>query len=551
MSPPGAAAGHSRLRRGPMAHTLGALAREIAERTPNAPAIFYGGGVISYSQFYAESVRAAKALLALGIRRGDRVGVLLGNCPEWLVMCFGALHIGAIFAPMNTWHKETELSWAIRHGGLRVLVSAAHFIKTDYTAVFKTLIPELSRALPGELRADLFPELRALAFVGTPPPGALSWHGLLDLGSAVSDEAFTAANEAVTRNDVAFVLYTSGSTAEPKGVLLQHGYTIENGFDMGERRLVNSEDRLWIGTPLFYSLGSVNAMPVALTHGASIVLQDYFEPGAAIDLVRRTGATVYYGTGNMSRAILDHADYAQRKIATLKKGNAGTYPEYKRMTLIEMGISLASSAYGLTESYGNATVSMGDDPIETKIATNGRPLPGFELLIVDPSTRQPVRQGETGLILLRGHVAKGYFQNPAETERSFGSDGFFDTGDLGRLDVEGRLIFHSRIKEVIKSGGINISPLEVEQLLALHPHIREAFVVGVPDRVRGEIIVAFCDVTGKISEQEVRDFVKERAASFKVPHHVLFRNEAQLPRLATGKVAKFRLVQDAMAELGL
>jgi len=551
MTPAGAEAGNPLLSCAPASRTLGGLIKEIAERSPNAPAIFYGDGVISYSEFYAQSVRAAKAMLALGMRRGDRVGVLLGNCPEWLVMCFGALHIGAIFAPMNTWHKGTELSWAIRHGGLRVLVSAAHFIKTDYTAVFKNLIPELSHAYPGELRADAFPELRALAFVGEPPPGALSWQGLLDLGSAVSDDAFAAATAAVTRDDVAFILYTSGSTAEPKGVLLQHGHAIENGFDMGERRLVTSEDRVWIGTPLFYSLGSVNAMPVALTHGASIVLQDYFEAGAAIDLVRRTGATVYYGTGNMSRAILDHADYAQRKIATLKKGNAGTYPEYKRMTLIEMGISLASSAYGLTESYGNATVSMGDDPIETKIATNGRPLPGIELRIVDPSTRQPVRQGETGLILLRGHVAKGYFQNPTETERSFGSDGFFDTGDLGHLDAEGRLIFHSRIKEVIKSGGINVSPLEVEQLLAQHPHIREAFVVGVPDKVRGELIVAFCDANQKISEQEVRDFVKERAASFKVPHHVLFRNEAQLPRLATGKVAKFRLVQDAVAELGL
>jgi fatty-acyl-CoA synthase len=506
--------------------------------------------VISYGQLYAESVRAAKAMLALGVRHGDRVGVLLGNRPEWLVMCFGAMHIGAVFAPMNTWYKEAELSWALRHGGVRVLVAAAHFIRTDYTAIFNKLAPELRHAHPGELRATAFPELGALAFVGAPPPGSMSWQALLDLSSGVSDAAFAAATGAVGRDDVAFILYTSGSTAEPKGVLLQHGHVIENGFDMGERRFVNGDDRVWIGTPLFYSLGSINAMPVALTHGASIVLQDHFEAGAAIELVRTTGATVYYGTGNISRAILDHPDYVHSKIATLKKGNAGTYPEYKRMTLVEMGISLASSAYGLTESYGNATVSMADDPIEAKIATNGRPLPGIELLIVDPVSQRPLPHGETGLILLRGHVAKGYFQNPAETARSFRPDGFFDTGDLGHLDADGRLIFHSRIKEVIKSSGINVSPLEVEQLLAQHPHIREAFVVGVPDKVRGEVIVAFCDVTRKINEQEVRDFVKERAASFKVPHHVFFRSEVQLPRLATGKVAKYKLVEDAIAELG-
>ncbi len=536
---------------GPRSRTLGGLLKEIADLTPNAPALFYHGDVISYAQLYAESVRAAKAMLALGIRRGDRVGVLLGNRPEWLIMSFGAAHIGAVFAPMNTWYKQTELAWAIRHGGLRLLVSASRFIKTDYAALFNLMIPELRRATPGSLRAESFPQLTALAFVGPAPDGALSWDGLLNLASSVTDAAFQAATAAVTPDDTAFILYTSGSTAEPKGVLLQHGHAIENGFDMGERRFVNAQDRVWLGTPLFYSLGSINAMPVALTHGASIVLQDHFEPGAAIETIRTTGATVYYGTGNMTSAMLDHPDYEQRKIATLKKGNAGTYPEYKRMTLVEMGISLASSAYGLTESYGNATVAHADDPIEAKIATNGTPLPGTELLIVDPTTQRPLAQGETGLILLRGHVAQGYYQNPQETQRSFRADGFFDTGDLGHLDPAGRLIFHSRLKEVIKSGGINVSPLEVEQLLAQHPHIREAYVVGVPDKTRGELIVAFVDAKQKVSEAEVREFAKERAASFKTPHHVLFRTEAQLPRLATGKVAKYRLVEDAIAELGL
>jgi fatty-acyl-CoA synthase len=535
----------------PASRTIGGVLTEIAQHTPTAPAVFYHGGIITYAQLHAESVRAAKAMLALGVRRGDRVGVLLGNCPEWLVMFFGAMHIGAIFAPMNTWYREAELSWAIRHGGLRLLVSAAHFIKTDYAELFKRLLPELRHAAPGQLRTAAAPALRAVAFVGAGPPGAMSWNELLDLGSAVSEATFATASCAVTRDDVAFILYTSGSTAEPKGVLLQHGHTVENGYHMGERRFVNSDDRVWIGTPLFYSLGCVNAMPVALTHGASIVLQDYFDPGVAIELVRTTAATVYYGTGNISRALLDHPSYAYRKVATLKKGNAGTYPEYKRMTLVEMRILLASAAYGLTESYGNATVSMADDPLEVKIATNGRPLPGTELLIADPTTRQPLQQGETGLILLRGHVAKGYFQNPGETERAFQADGFFDTGDLGHLDAEGRLIFHSRIKEVMKVGGINVSPLEVEQLLAQHPHIREAFVVGVPDKTRGEIIVAFCDVIRKVSESEVREFVRERAASFKVPHYVLFRSDTQLPRLATGKVAKYRLVEDAISELGL
>jgi fatty-acyl-CoA synthase len=533
----------------PRSATLGSALRAIAERTPRQPAILYRGETISYAQLHADSVRAAKAMLSLGVRRGERVGVLLGNRPEWLVMCFGAAHIGAVFAPLNTWYKQAELAWAIRHSGLRMLVSAATFLKQDFAATLAQLIPELRQAEPGALSARGFPNLSALAFVDRVPAGALGWNEFLTLGAGVADATFEAAAAAVAPEDAAFILYTSGSTAEPKGVLLRHGSALANGFHMGERRFVTGEDRVWLGTPLFYALGGINAMPVALTHGAALVLQDYFEAGLAIETIRSTQATVYYGTGNVSRAILDHPDYQQRKIGSLKKGNAGTYPEYKRMTLIEMGISLASAAYGLTESYGNATVSMADDPIETKIATNGTPLPGTELVIVDPATQRPLPRGETGLILLRGHIAAGYFANPVETQRVFRPDGFFDTGDLGYLDDGGRLVFHSRIKEIIKSGGINVSPLEVEQLLVQHPQIRDAYVVGVPDSIRGEIIVAFVAASRKIGEAEVREFIKDRAASFKVPHHVLFRTEAQLPRLATGKVAKYRLVEEAIAEL--
>jgi fatty-acyl-CoA synthase len=221
------------------------------------------------------------------------------------------------------------------------------------------------------------------------------------------------------------------------------------------------------------------------------------------------------------------------------------------MTLVEMGVKLACPAYGLTESYGNATVGMADDPLEVKLQTSGRPLPGVELLIVDPATSAPLAQGQVGLVLLRGFTTPGYHGSAEETRKALRPDGFFDTGDLGSLDREGRFVFHARLKEVIKSGGINVSPMEVEQLLVQHPHVRDAHVVGVAHPVRGELIVAFVDADCVLPERELRDFVKELAASFKAPHHVLFRTEAQLPRLASGKVAKHRLVEEARQELGL
>lgn len=522
----------------PAARTLAGVLDEVAAVQPQQAAVFYRGTEISYAELRTDARRAANALLALGVRRGDRVGLLLGNQPEWLVVCFAAAYVGATLVPLNTWYKRDEIAWTLRHARVSVLVAAASYLRQDYRA--------LLAGIAGEV-----PDLRALAFVGAPAPGALSWSDLLRSGSSVSEEVLAAAAAAVSPEDHAFVLYTSGSTAQPKGVLLRHRGVIENCYEIGARRLLTSQDRVWLGSPLFYGLGATNALPAALTHGAALVLQDHFEAGLAIAAIAASQATVWYGTGNMARAILDHPSYSRRKLATLEKGNAGTAAEYKRLTLVEMGISLATPAYGLTESYGQCTGGLPDDPLEVKLHTNGRPLPGFRLSIVDPRTREPLPVGETGLVLLRGHTTDGYLDNPAETAKALLPDGAFDTGDLGHLDSEGRFVFHSRLKEVIKSGGISVSPVEVEQLLAAHPDVADAYVVGVPHPDRGELVVAFVVARSPLSESGLRDYVKERAASFKVPHHILFRSEAQLPRLAGGKVAKHRLQEAALAELGM
>ena len=527
------------------------MVEEKALAAPARPAIFFQDRTISYGELLERSIEAAKALLALDVKAGDRVGALLGNDPDWLVMALAAAMIGATFVPLNTWYKKNELGWTMRHCGLSVIVTARQFLKTDYGRLFSELIPELEAAAPGRLAAPGFPALRALVFIGETPRGGLAWPAFLKGGEPVTSASLAAARAKVDPDVTAFVLYTSGSTAEPKGVMLTHRGVVENGFDLGQRRAIVADDRVWLGTPLFYALGATNALPAALTAGAALVLQGAFEAGAAIDVIERTQATVYYATGNMSRAILEHPDYAQRRIASLKKGNAGTVAEYKRLTLVEMGITGAVPAYGLTETYGNATVGLPDDPLEIKLNTNGRALPGMEIAIVDPATGAPLPRGETGLVLVRGYTTPGYLDNPVETAKVLRPDGFFDTGDLGSLDEEGRMIFHSRLKDVIKSGGINVSPVEVEQLLAAHPDVRDAHVVGVADAVRGELIVAFVDAVNPVSERSLRDYVKERAAAFKVPHHIFFRREDQLPRLASGKVAKYRLAAEAREELGL
>lgn len=523
----------------PAAKTLADVLAEHAAANPNRLAILRDDRSFSYGDLLARTAQSAKALLSSGVRRGDSVGVLLGNEPEWIILALAASMIGAVCCPLNTWYKKNEILWTMRHGGVRLVISAAQFLKTSYEAMFS------------ELREDGALGDTEIVFVDATKPGATSFDAFLRRGDAVSDAELAAVRAGVSPDSAAFVLYTSGSTAEPKGVVLNHRGVVENGYDMGTRRGINGDDRVWIGSPLFYGLGATNALPAALTHGAAIVLMGSFEAGGAIASIQRSQATVFYGTGNMTRGMYDHADYEQRKIATLQKGNAGTVAEYKRLTLVEMGIKGAVPAYGLTETYGNATVGSCDDPIELKIAANGAPLPGMEVIIVDPVSGVRLPQGETGLVLIRGHTTPGYLNNPAETSKALRPDGFFDTGDLGSFNSDGHFVFHSRLKEVIKSGGINVSPVEVEQLLASHPDVRDAYVVGVGDPVKGELVVAFVDVAAPVSESALRNYVKERAASFKTPHHVFFRTETQLPRLASGKVSKARLLDEARRELGI
>jgi fatty-acyl-CoA synthase len=523
----------------PSAKTLAEVLAEHARATPNRLALIRDERTLSYGELLAQTVQAAKALLASGVKRGESVGVLLGNEPEWVVMALASSMIGARFCPLNTWYKKNEILWTMRHSGVRIVVSAARFLKTSYEDLFAELASE---AVLGDAE---------LVFVGATRAGATNWGAFLKRGDAISDADLASVRASVSPDTTAFVLYTSGSTADPKGVLLNHRGVVENGYDMGVRRGINGDDRVWIGSPLFYGLGATNALPAALTHGAAIVLQGHFEAGSAIESIRRSQASVYYGTGNMTRGMLDHPDYTRSKIGSLQKGNAGTVAEYKRLTLVEMGIKGAVPAYGLTETYGNATVGDMDDPIELKVAANGAPLPGMEMIIVDPATGALLPKGETGLVLIRGHTTPGYLNSPEETAKALRPDGFFDTGDLGSFNSDGHFIFNSRLKEVIKSGGINVSPVEVEQLLASHPDVRDAYVVGVGDPVKGELVVAFVDTAAPVSERALREYVKERAASFKAPHHVLFRSEAQLPRLASGKVSKAKLSEEARRELGI
>lgn len=517
--------------------TVGGLVDEVVDRHGDADAVIWRDQHVTFRSLRDRADEVARSLLALGVRRGDRVAALISNRPEWLVVWLAAARIGALHVPLNTWYKQDELRWTMRHTGAVALIAEPTFLKRDYSA-------DIAGIDPAQM-----PALRNVVYLSGRHAGALAWDEFLALGDAVPDEAFATARAAVRPDDPLFILYTSGSTAEPKGVVLNHGGILENGYGIGERRGIDHTDRVWLGSPLFYGLGAANCLPVCLTHGATLVLQGAFDAETAVDVIERERCTAFYGMSNMIRMIYETPGYSRERIATLTKGTAGISVAERRILIEEMGVSGATASYGATELYGNCFGGQPDDPIELKLETCGAPLPGFEFRVVDPDTMAELPPGEVGLLQVRGHVTESYYGNPAETAAAITADGFYNTGDLGRFGTDGYFRYHSRQQEMIKVGGINVSPVEVEQLLLRHPRIREAAVVGIPDAAKGEAMVAILAVVDGLPVDEVRAYLRDTAASYKTPGHILIRPAEWVPRTATGKVAKQVLKTKVIAEL--
>ena len=375
--------------------------------------------------------------------------------------------------------------------------------------------------------------------------GALTaFDALWDLGAAVGDAEIDAAQAAVRPEDVAYILYTSGTTSTPKGVQLAHGGLIENMWNIGERQHLTHADRMWMGISLFWSFGCANALLAVMTHGGTIVLQESLDPAGALALIERESCTVYYGTPNIALALTEHPDRARRDLRSLRTGAAIGSPPAMQMVM-DLGAREICNVYGLTETYGNCSVTDAHDLADVRLHTVGRALPGMDIRIVDRETRRPLPPGEVGEILVRGYLTPGYYKDPERNAAAFDAEGFLVTGDLGFIDDDGRLRFRGRIKEMVKTGGINVAPLEVEEVLLGHPAVEQAYVVGLPDPRKEEILAAVVVLReGQGAEPEaLRAFCKQALAAFKVPQAFRVLKRDELPVTATGKVQKFRLAE--------
>ena len=520
----------------PRSRTLPDLLDEITALDPAHDLIVGSGERLSYAETRARARRLAKGLLRLGVRRGDKVALLMGNRPEWLVIDFAVALLGATLVPISTWSRARELGYVLDHCDATTLITIARFAGQDYLG----MLVELGG--PGAAR---LPKLARVVVVDGERSGPrTAFDTLWDLGATVADAELDAAQRAVKAEDVAYILYTSGTTSTPKGVQLAHGGLVENMWNIGERQHLTSADRLWMGISLFWSFGCANALLAVMTHGGTIVLQESLEPGAALALIERERCTVYYGTPNIALALTEHPDRARRDLSSLRTGAAIGPPPAMKMVM-DLGVREICNVYGLTETYGNCNVTDAYDPAEIRLATVGRPLPGMEIRIVDRETRRPLPTGEVGEILVRGYLTPGYYKDPEKNAAAFDGEGFLLTGDLGAVGEDGRLRFRGRIKEMVKTGGINVAPLEVEEVLLGHPAVEQAYVVGLPDARKEEILAAVVVLRdGHDAEPEaLRAFCKKALAAFKVPQEFRLLRRDELPVTATGKVQKFRLAE--------
>jgi fatty-acyl-CoA synthase len=525
----------------PKSWTLGDLVDEMAAARPGAQALAFRDEQWSYAALRGRVDELAGALLAVGVTRGDRVAVLLPNRPEWVVAALAIAKIGGIVAAISTFSTAREIGWALEHSGAVALITISAFRGRAYLDALHDLCPELAASAPGVVRSERLPSLRTVVSMdGRRVDGVFQTEEFLALGANVGTAALRARQRLVSPTDVCYILYTSGSTALPKGVTLAHGGLIENGFNIGERMHLTPADRLWLAVPLFWSFGSANALPAILTHGGCAVLQESFEAGEALELLDRERCSVYYGMANMARAMLEHPDRPRRRLDSMRTGLTIGLAEDIEMTMEAVGARELCNVYGSTETYGNCAVTDAHDPLASRLHTQGLPLPGMDIRVADPETGRLLQAGEVGELCVAGHVTPGYFRAPELDAAAFDGEGYFHTGDLGLVGDDGRVRFRGRLKEMIKTGGINVAPLEVEGVLLQHPDVKQAYVVGVPDRDKDEVVVAVLELheAAAADTRAIVAFCRERLASYKVPTRLVFRKAEEFPRTPTGKIHK-------------
>ncbi|MFJ4066095.1 AMP-binding protein [Pseudomonas sp. NPDC089996] len=496
----------------------------------------------------------ARALMALGVNTGDRVGIWSPNCAQWCILQLASAKVGAILVNINPAYRVGELEYVLRQSGCRWLVCADAFKTSDYHAMVQELLPELATAVVGELASEGLPELRGVvSLAANPPSGFLPWQALAGQAGQTSTEAYTARQQSLQFDQPVNIQYTSGTTGAPKGATLSHYNILNNGFMVGESLGLTERDRMVIPVPLYHCFGMVMANLGCITHGSTMVYpNDAFDAELTLRAVAEERASILYGVPTMFIAMLDHPSRMQLDLSTLRSGimAGATCPiEVMRRVIDQMHMAEVQIAYGMTETSPVSLQTGPDDELELRVTTVGRTQPQLETKLVDADGCIVVR-GEIGELCTRGYsVMLGYWDNPQATADAIDPAGWMHSGDLAVMDEQGHVRIVGRNKDMIIRGGENIYPRELEEFFYTHPAVADAQVVGIPCSRYGEEIVAWIKLHPGHSAtvEELQGWCKARIAHFKVPRHFRFVDE--FPMTVTGKVQKFRMREISVAEI--
>ena len=523
---------------GPSAQTIPALAQEAATRFGDASAIEDGDTRASWTQLADDCREATRAFVAAGIEPGDRVGIWAPNIAEWILAAVGLQGAGAVLVTLSTRLKGTEATYTLRKSGARMLLTVNDFLGVDYVD-----------AISGQ---DL-PALERIVCLRGARPADESWTDFLASGASVSDAEARARIAAVSADDLADLIFTSGTTGNPKAVMSTHGQNLRVFSVFTDVIGLRSSDRYLIVNPFFHSFGYKGGWLSCLIQGATILPHAVFDVDEVLERISRDRVSVMPGPPTLFQSLLAHPDRDRYDISNLRMCTTGAAPtpvELIRRMRDELGFETIINAYGLTETCGVVSLCRPEDDPETIATTAGRAIPDIEVRCIGSDGKE-VARGEPGEVVVRGYnVMKGYFEDPAETARAIDEDGWLHTGDVAVMNEQGYLRITDRIKDMYILGGFNCYPAEIENLLFGSGLFAQVAVIGIPDERQGEVGMAFVVPApgAQVDEQKVIAWARENMANYKVPRRVEVVDE--LPTNATGKILKYVLRERAAASAG-
>jgi fatty-acyl-CoA synthase len=538
--------------------TMGDLLLTAADRDPNKTALVFPEKSYTYAELAARAIRRARSLQALGVRPRDHVGILMPTCPEFVELYFAIALCGAVIVPINARYRSGEIGYVVENADLVTLIT------TDAVAEQVNFVERLEGALtdlstqkdPMSLKLAAAPKLRNVVLYGRGArPGFVAEADFDAAADRIAEIEVHKTRLRTRVRDTALMLYTSGTTANPKGCLITHEAQVRNSIALGRHRYrLTREDSLWSPLPMFH-IAAVLPMLAIFDVGGTYLTMGYFDAGVALKMLEEHKVTATYPSFvTIMQGLIYHPDFPTRDLSSIRLMNSNFAvqpPGVAEPIMKAMPAAIQVGSFGMTEASGTVSTGSPGEPQSQRITRLGRPLPGLEVRVVDPNTGREVVTGERGEVLVRGYsLFEGYYRDPVKSAEALDKDGWFHTGDIGSLDAAGTIMFHGRFKDMLKVGGENVAAAEIEAQLQKHPAVKLAQVVGIPDAKYAEVPAAFVELQpgASATESELIEFCRKEVAGFKVPRHVRFVTEWPM---SSSKIQKFKLRTALVEELKL